>query len=241
MVGYDKVLKTARAVGLNEETLKATPAIALGSYVVTPLEIASAYTVFPNGGQLLQSSFIKSISRPRFALALSEPIAADTGARPAPDVPGRKHDGRSASHGDGGIRSAAKRLYASGGRQDWHGARTDEFAGFTSKLICIVWVGFDDYRDFKLEGAYSALPIWVEFMKRAHQHRGKYRNVHAFTPPDGIVTVEIDSDTGERATRACPNVRGRVLHLGLGAGADLPSSRQQPHAGRVVGAGATGG
>ena len=87
------------------------------------------------------------------------------------------------------------------------------FAGFTSKLICVVWVGFDDNRDFKLEGARSALPIWVEFMKRAHQHR-EYRNVHSFEAPDGIVTVEIDAETGELPTRAGAKVRSEVFIAG---------------------------
>src|SRR5207302_8048655 len=70
------------------------------------------------------------------------------------------------------------------------------FAGFTSKLICVVWVGYDDNHEFKLEGARSALPIWADFMKRAHQHR-EYRNVHEIEPPEGIVTAEIDAETGQ--------------------------------------------
>ena len=60
MVGYDKVEQVARRVGLNVH-IKPTPSIALGAYEVTPLEIARAYTVFPNGGQLIDTSFIKSI------------------------------------------------------------------------------------------------------------------------------------------------------------------------------------
>jgi len=60
IVGYDKVAEVARAVGLNHNILP-TPSIALGSYEVTPLEIASAYTVFPNGGDLLKAGFIKAI------------------------------------------------------------------------------------------------------------------------------------------------------------------------------------
>jgi penicillin-binding protein 1B len=92
-------------------------------------------------------------------------------------------------------------------------SRDGWFAGFTSKLICVVWVGFDDNRDFKLEGAHSALPIWVEFMKRAHQHAA-YKNVHSFQPPDGIVTVDIDEDTGELAAPNCPRVRSEVFIAG---------------------------
>ncbi len=59
MIGYDKVAQTARAVGLNGN--KATPSIALGSYEVTPLDIAGAYTVFPNYGERVKPTFIKTI------------------------------------------------------------------------------------------------------------------------------------------------------------------------------------
>ena len=78
------------------------------------------------------------------------------------------------------------------------------FAGFTSKLICVVWVGFDDNRELDIEGARAALPIWTEFMKRAHEFR-EYRSVEPFQPPDGIVMVEIDPETGTLATVNCPN------------------------------------
>jgi penicillin-binding protein 1B len=87
------------------------------------------------------------------------------------------------------------------------------FAGFTSRLLCVVWVGFDDNRELNLEGAHSALPIWTEFMKRAHQYR-EYRNVTEFTPPDGVVTVEIDPQSGRLATRNCPTVRTEVFITG---------------------------
>jgi penicillin-binding protein 1B len=80
------------------------------------------------------------------------------------------------------------------------------FAGFTSKLLCVVWVGFDDNRELNLEGAKSALPVWTEFMKRAHEHR-EYRNVSEFEAPAGVVSVQIDPLSGELATAACPKVR----------------------------------
>ena len=52
------------------------------------------------------------------------------------------------------------------------------FAGYTSELLCVVWVGFDDNRELNLEGAHSAAPIWAEFMKRALEFR-EYRDVKA--------------------------------------------------------------
>jgi penicillin-binding protein 1B len=211
MVGYDKVAKVARAVGLNED-IKPTPSIALGAYEVTPLEIASAYTVFPNGGELLQSSFIKSI-RSRDSPTIYQSVAAPPGHRPAGGflVENMMEEvlrtGTGAGvHGPKGFNLPAAGKTGTSVKDGW-------FAGFTSKLICIVWLGFDDNRDFILEGAHSALPIWVEFMKRAHQHR-EYRNVHAFEAPDGIVQAEIDSDTGERATASCPAKRYEVFIAG---------------------------
>src|SRR5262249_56422263 len=49
MVGYSKVAALAKAAGVS--SVQATPAMALGSYDATPMEMASAYTVFANGGQ----------------------------------------------------------------------------------------------------------------------------------------------------------------------------------------------
>lgn len=210
MVGYDKVAEVARSVGLNID-IKPTPSIALGAYEVMPVEIAGAYTVFPNGGQLLHTSFIKAVrnqhdatifeSQPQRKQAI-DPRVAYLVENMMEEV---LRTGTGAS-----VRSRGFTLPAAGktgtSRDGW-------FAGFTSKLICVVWVGFDDNRDFKLEGAHSALPIWVDFMKRAHQHR-EYRNVHPFEAPDGIVTADIDADTGELATPSCPNVRSEVFIAG---------------------------
>ena len=87
------------------------------------------------------------------------------------------------------------------------------FAGYTSNLVCVAWVGFDDNTDLALEGAHSALPIWTEFMKSALTLR-EYRNPEPFQPVDGIVTAEIDPVTYELGTYSCPQRSTEVFVAG---------------------------
>ncbi len=77
------------------------------------------------------------------------------------------------------------------------------FAGYTSNLLCIVWVGNDDYSDIKIEGAHAAAPIWADFMKRAVA-LPQYSDTKDFVPPPGIVQVQLDKGTNLLADAACP-------------------------------------
>ena len=210
MVGYQAVEDLAQRAGMNLN-IQPTPAIALGAYEVTPLEIAGAYTVFANQGAFVKPNWISLIrDRQGAVLYTQKPVR-----RPVLDprvsylmINLMEEVLRSgtgvAVRGRGFLLPAAGKTGTS--RDGW-------FAGFTSKLLCIVWVGFDDNRELNLEGAHSALPIWTEFMKRAHQYR-EYRNVQEFPPPDGVVTVEVDPLSGKLATRACPNTQSEVFIAG---------------------------
>jgi penicillin-binding protein 1B len=203
MAGLKKIVAMAKDSGLNERLL-ATPALALGAYEVTPLEMAGAFTIFANNGKRVEPTFIRSVknnggtdierNEPKTREVLDERIAylmtnlmegvinRGTGARaramgftrPAAGKTGTSHDG-------------------------W-------FAGYTSGLLCLVWVGFDDNRVLSLDGATSALPIWTEFMKKATALQPWLAN-SSFTPPgEGITAVQIDADTGLIASSDCQNV-----------------------------------
>ncbi len=73
-------------------------------------------------------------------------------------------------------------------------SRDGWFAGYTSNLLAIVWVGFDDNRDLGVSGAVSAAPIWAEFMKRATALPA-YHDLQDFDAPEGMTEVEIDPQT----------------------------------------------
>jgi penicillin-binding protein 1B len=78
------------------------------------------------------------------------------------------------------------------------------FAGYTSNLLCIVWVGYDDYSDLRLSGAQTAAPIWAEFMKKAIA-LPQYADVRSFNQPEGVVDVRLDKATNRLATPSCPD------------------------------------
>jgi penicillin-binding protein 1B len=211
MVGYGAVVDLARKAGLNMD-IHATPAVALGAYEVTPLEVAGGYTIFANRGMYAKPYFMNSINsdhgstifenKPEHRNVL-DPRVAFLMDQLLEEV---VHSGTGAGMYGRGITFPVAGKTGTSDHDGW-------FAGFSSKLICIVWVGFDDNRDLNLEGAHSALPVWAEFMKRAYMHR-EYRNVTEFTPPPGIVSVPIDPASGQLATGSCPKVRNEYFIQG---------------------------
>jgi len=208
-VGYWRVVDIAKRAGLTDQ--RATPSVALGSYEATPIDMAGAYTIFPNQGAYTKPSWIHTIRdaeshtiytakpekrqvldpRVNYLMVnlLEEVMRSGTGA---------------------GVRGRGFWQVAGGktgsSRDGW-------FAGFTSKLICVVWVGFDDNTDIKLDGARTALPVWTEFMKRAHSRRA-YRSLHGFAAPEGIVGVDIDNANGKLGLAGTNGVRSEVFIAG---------------------------
>ena len=208
-VGYDKVAALAKSAGIN--SVKATPAMALGSYDATPLEMASAYTVFSNGGQKIAPIMINSIRN------ANGDVVADF-------KPDRQQvlDQRVAfvmtnmleaviNNGTAiGVRQRGFTAPAAGKTGSSHDGW---FAGYTSNLLCIVWVGYDDYSDLHLSGAQTAAPIWTEFMKRATALQ-QYSKVSDFSQPSGVVDVQLDKMTNRLATAACPDTYSTAFIAG---------------------------
>lgn len=199
--GYGAVADLAHKAGL--ANIRATPAEALGAYDVTPLELAGAYTIFANNGVMVQPRMISSIvDQSGNDLWESEPQTKKILDPRVNFVLVNLMEGVLNNGTGAGVRARGFTLPAAGKTGTSHDAW---FAGFTTKLLCVVWVGLDNYQDIKLDGAKAALPIWTEFMKRAHKHRA-YRDVTNFAVPEGVVSAQIDADTGQLATSACPRV-----------------------------------
>src|ERR1700730_5472216 len=184
-------------------SVKATPAMALGSYDATPFDMAGAYTSFANEGTRLSPILVNSVRSakgdvvanfstdkrgvldPRIAYVMTNMMegVVNNGL------------GFSAVRGRGFTAPAAGKTGSS--HDGW-------FAGYTSNLLCIVWVGYDDYSDLRLSGAQTAAPIWTEFMKKAAA-LPQYSGMKPFSQPTGVVDVQLDKTTNRLATPACPD------------------------------------
>ncbi|MGC1373612.1 MAG: PBP1A family penicillin-binding protein [Candidatus Sulfotelmatobacter sp.] len=199
--GYDKVADLAKLAGI--ASVKPTPAMALGSYEATPLEMAGAYTSFANNGERLSPILVNSVRN-----AKGDVVANfKTDQREVLD-PRIAYIMTSMMEGviNNGLGYTAVRLRgfmqpAAGKTGTSHDGW---FAGYTSNLLCIVWVGYDDYSDLRLSGAQTAAPIWTEFMKKAAE-LPEYADMKEFTQPPGVVDVQLDKATNRIATSTCPD------------------------------------
>ena len=204
-VGFAAVVSMARRAGLNAD-IKPTPAVALGAYDVTPFEIAGAYTAFANGGMWVKPVWVKPVVSSNVRNADThqalDPRVAYLMTTMLEEV---MRSGTAA-----GVRTRGFTLPAAGKTGTSHDGW---FAGYTSQLLCVVWVGFDDYRELNLEGARSALPIWTEFMKKA-AGLGTYRNVREFSRPGGVESAKICLESGMLAGDLCTKTMTDVFIAG---------------------------
>ncbi len=199
-VGYDKVAELAKSAGI--ASVKATPAMALGAYDATPVDMTAAYTTFANGGMRLSPLFVNSVRNAQGDVIVN----FGTERREVLDpriafVMTRMLEGVMNFGTAYGVRQRGFTAPAAGKTGTSHDGW---FAGYTSNLLCIVWVGYDDYSDIRLSGAQTAAPIWAEFMKKAVT-LPQYQGVKPFTQPDGVVDVELDKITNRLATPSCPD------------------------------------
>jgi penicillin-binding protein 1B len=174
------------------------PALALGTEEVTPLQLASAYSVFVNGGRRVEPRAIASVGEApgEHALLNETEVVNPTTAYMITNMLSAVIDHGTARKARGAIKGSAVAGKTGTSRDGW-------FVGYTPNLVCAVWIGFDDNKQLGLTGAEAALPAWVDFMNAALRVRPDLGGQH-FECPEGIKFVEIDSSTGLLSTLSCP-------------------------------------
>lgn len=173
--------------------------MALGAGSVTPMQMARGYAVFANGGFRVDPYLITKIVDDRGNLiAEAQPTKADVDAE-------RVLDARNAFVMDNMMRDVIRSGTAARamalGRNDLSGktGTTNDyndawFVGYQQTLVAAAWLGFDAPKRLgnNETGGVAALPIWMSYMGRAL--KGVPQS--ALTPPEGVVQVRIDPDTG---------------------------------------------
>jgi membrane carboxypeptidase/penicillin-binding protein len=200
-VGTGHVLRVAGDAGLSG--LPDVPSLALGTGLVTPLDLTAAYCVFANGGMAVRPRaisyavdaqgdvvFKNPVRRKR---VLSEPAAFQM-VTMLRDVVERGTASNARSLGLG-FPAAGKTGTTDDYKDAW-------FVGFSSSVVAGVWVGFDQPATIgrSAYGARVALPIWVAFMRAA----ARTMPPEQFDVPQDLRDVELCADSYARPVQGCP-------------------------------------
>ena len=199
-VGIKNVRDMAFRLGI-QSPLPAFPSLALGSAEVTLLEVGVAFSTLANNGVRTTPIAVKDVVDQRHRSLERRDIRVEKALSPQLTFMMNHLLKGVIDRGTGrGARTNGFDRPAAGKTGTTNDLRDAWFVGYTPDLLAVVWVGFDNQSKLGLSGAQAALPIWTEFMKRATTGTP----VTDFAPPAGIKMVDIDPDSGYRATPNCP-------------------------------------
>jgi penicillin-binding protein 1A len=218
--------------GFDPKSHPAYLTMALGAGSVTPMQMVSGYAVFANGGYRVAPYFIERVedSRGNVLLAAKPAVAGGDAERVI--------DARNAFIMTSIMRDVMRigTGARSGklGRHDLAGktGTTNEFvdawfSGYVGELVAVSWIGFDSPQTLGRNetGAQAALPIWMGYMSVALEKIPE----QALTPPDGIIGLRINPETGLKVADAQPGLLDYFYQ-------EFPPAEQETLIGGVTGA-----
>jgi len=214
--------------------------MALGTMGTSPWQLAQAYSVLADGGDFVRLHMVEKVSQrkstqleiPNVLYEFKQPY--EQRKRLSPQV---AYLTTYLMRGviEEGTAIAAKDLpfYCVGKTGTTDSCAYAWFAGFTKDLLCVVYFGYDDYERSlgpKMTGSKVALPVWMDFMKKAYEiHPELFGEI---TPPEGINMVTICQASGQPATAKCPKTQKVPFMVGTEPGRTCPihgEDRTQPY------------
>lgn len=217
-IGVGYAINYAKKLGI-ESPLNRDLTLALGSSAVSPMELATAYCVFANGGVRIKPVYItRIVDRNGRVLESTDP--ADFPAGPAADQKLIKQSPQrvispetaylvtnlleSVVQEGTGFRARALQRAIAGKTGTTNDQKDAWFVGYSPKLLAVSWVGYDKERSLgpRETGSRAAAPAWVDFMQTVLKDRPR----HEFPVPDGIEFRPIDPATGLLIPEDSPNV-----------------------------------
>ncbi len=240
--GLDTVAAFARRFGL-WRPMRPVPSLALGGCDVSPLEMASAFSVFPNGGLRIKPRFLEAVlDRRGEPMTLPEPPPFRVISEPTAWI-------MATMLRDVNIRGTAADVWAGGFVQPSGGKtgtsndyRDAWYVGFTKRYTAAVWVGTDDHVPLGPghAGTDDAMPIWADAMVSLHKGMKTKEWEKDFPRPQGVTDVSLCKYTGKQAQSFCDSVAHdyrvagalpalsgcrRELHVGEKRTGETPTAR----------------
>jgi penicillin-binding protein 1A len=176
--------------------------MALGAGSTTPLQMASGYAVFANGGYRIKPYFIAKITDDKGGVLFEadpERAVEKEGGKAAERVIDPRNAFIMSSLMRDVVRYGTAAKAMSLGRGDLAGktGTTNDhidawFAGFSPGLVAVSWIGFDNPTDMGANetGGQAALPIWMHYMQRAL----KGVKEKSFDPPSGVAVITLNGE-----------------------------------------------
>jgi penicillin-binding protein 1A len=200
-VGTRAVLQLAAATGLRDQP--EVPSLSLGTGLVSPMDLTRAYAVLANGGWLVESRGVLQVVDADGDLALDNRIQRVRALSPAVAFQMTSMLQDVIEHGTGqSVRGWGAPSPVAGKTGTTNEFKDAWFAGYSSSLVAVVWVGYDQPESMGRQayGARIAGPIWADFMRRA----ARSYPARPFTPPGDVRPVALCRASFARPVRGCP-------------------------------------
>ncbi|HEU4530260.1 MAG TPA: penicillin-binding protein 1B [Steroidobacteraceae bacterium] len=197
-VGLPRVIETFEQLGVPEPPAR-NPSLLLGSYELSPMEVAQLYNAFANGGFRTPLRAVRTVldaeGKPLKSFALQLTPAADS----ATIHQLNRMLVHAIDHGTGRAARAAlpPEMIVAGKTGTSSDYRDSWFAGFSGTHLAVVWVGYDDNRPTGLTGSAGALAIWAQLMQRLPTRSWEEPT------PEALEDVTIEFATGLSARADC--------------------------------------
>ena len=225
LVGTNYAVNYAQRFGFSPNQLPASLSLALGTASVSPLDMATGYTVFANGGFKVSPFIIDSIKNTKGeVLYQAKPMVACRNCDvPVEEYPPQTKKAKQAlehrvsaprvisaenaflitsalrdviQHGTAKQARSLQRSDLAGKTGTTNNQVDAWFVGYNSDLVALSWVGFDQPQSLHEYGAAAALPMWIQFMQTALKNQPE----HSLEKPADIINLNIDPLTGSRSS-----------------------------------------
>lgn len=190
-VGLDEIADVIRKSGIQSKVPR-LPSLTLGAFELSVWEVAQGYTTLARFGLGDRIHTVMRVEDTKGETLYERPVSNEVELEA---VPTAVLVGMMKQTFESGTARAARAWGLQGPYAGKTGTTSDTkdawFAGFNSRILTVVWVGYDDNTPMNLTGASAALPVWTEIAK---SHQSVFQTTD-FVWPSGVETRSVSRDS----------------------------------------------